>query len=97
MGKGSGVAVSCGVDCRHSLDPELLWLWYRPAAVAPIRPLAWELLVATKCSPKKTKTKTKTKTKKRQRRDRFALFFAGVETSIFCPWILVFLVFGTLY
>ena len=21
----------------------LLWLWYRPAAVAPIRPLAWEL------------------------------------------------------
>ena len=24
-------------------DPVLLWLWCRPAAVAPIRPLAWEL------------------------------------------------------
>ena len=23
-------------------DPELLWLWCRPAAIAPIRPLAWE-------------------------------------------------------
>ena len=23
-------------------DPALLWLWGRPAAVAPIRPLAWE-------------------------------------------------------
>ena len=23
-------------------DPALLWLWHRPAAVAPIRPLAWE-------------------------------------------------------
>ena len=34
--------MSCGVGRRHSLDPELLWLWYRPAAVAPIGPLAWE-------------------------------------------------------
>ena len=32
-----------GVGCRRSLDPVLLWLWYRPAAVAPVRPLAWEL------------------------------------------------------
>ena len=23
-------------------DPALLWLWYRPVAVALIRPLAWE-------------------------------------------------------
>ena len=23
-------------------DPALLWLWHRPAATAPIRPLAWE-------------------------------------------------------
>ena len=36
------VAVSCGVGCRHGSDPELLWLWCRPAAIAPIRPLAWE-------------------------------------------------------
>ena len=24
------------------LDPELLWLWCRPVATAPIQPLAWE-------------------------------------------------------
>ena len=30
--------------CRQGLDPELLWLWWhRPAAAAPVRPLAWEL------------------------------------------------------
>ena len=33
--------MSCGVGCRHSLDPVLLWLWCRLAAAAPIRPLAW--------------------------------------------------------
>ena len=31
-----------GVGRRHSLDPALLWLWYRPAATAPICSLAWE-------------------------------------------------------
>ena len=34
--------MSCGVGCRRGLDPELLWLWHRLAATAPIRPLAWE-------------------------------------------------------
>ena len=34
--------MSCGVGRRHGLDPELLWLWYRPAAAVLIRPLAWE-------------------------------------------------------
>ena len=38
--KGSGVAVSCGVDCPHGLDLVLLWLWYRLVATAPIQPLA---------------------------------------------------------
>ena len=41
VGGGSGVAVSCGVGRRHGLDPVLLWLWWRPAAVALIGPLAW--------------------------------------------------------
>ena len=42
--KGSiSVAMSCGVGCRHGSDLALLWLWRRPAAVAPIQPLAWEL------------------------------------------------------
>ena len=35
-------AVSCGVGCRCSSDSALLWQWHRMAAVAPIRPLAWE-------------------------------------------------------
>ena len=34
--------MSCGVACRRGSDPELLWLWCRPAATAPIQPLAWE-------------------------------------------------------
>ena len=34
--------MSCGVDHRYSLDPVLLWLRRRPAAVAQIGPLAWE-------------------------------------------------------
>ena len=39
--------MSCGVGCRHGSDPKLLWLWCRPVATAPIRPLAWELPYAT--------------------------------------------------
>ena len=38
-----GLAMSCGIGCRHDSDPKLLWLWYRPAAIALIRLLAWEL------------------------------------------------------
>ena len=30
------------VGHRRSLDSMLLWLWCRPAATAPIEPLAWE-------------------------------------------------------
>ena len=37
-----GVAVSCDVGRRRGSDPALLWLWRRPVATAPIRPLAWE-------------------------------------------------------
>ena len=34
--------MNCGVGHRHGLDPMLLWLWCRLAAVSPIRALAWE-------------------------------------------------------
>ena len=33
--------MSCGVGHSRGSDPELLWLWYRLAATAPIGPLAW--------------------------------------------------------
>ena len=46
MRLGSGVAVSCGVDRRCSLDLVLPWLWRRPAATALIGLLAWEPLYA---------------------------------------------------
>lgn len=35
--------MSCGIGCRWNLDLVLLWLWCRPAVVAPIQTLAWEL------------------------------------------------------
>jgi len=34
--------MSCGAGHRRGSDPELLWLWCRPVAAAPIQPLAWE-------------------------------------------------------
>ena len=37
-----GIAVSCGVGGRCSLDLALLWLWHRQAAIGPVLPLAWE-------------------------------------------------------
>ena len=42
----SGLGIQCCRElwCRSQvqLGSELLWLWRRPAATAPIRPLAWE-------------------------------------------------------
>ena len=55
------LAISCGVGCRYSSDLALLWLWPRPAAVAPIQPLAWELPYAAGAALKRQKTKNKTK------------------------------------
>ena len=52
--------MSCGVSCRHGSDPELLWLWHRPAATAPIGTLAWEPPYAMGAALKK-RTKRQTK------------------------------------
>ena len=61
VGQGLGVAVSCGVGHRRSSDLVLLWLWHRPAAVARIQPLAWDLPYATGAALKKKKKKEKKK------------------------------------
>lgn len=58
MGKGSGIAMSWGIGHRCGLDPALLWLWRRPAPVAPIRPLAWELQYAMSAALKQTNKQT---------------------------------------
>ena len=42
-------------------DPAWLWLWHRPVAIAPIRPLAWEPPYATGAALKDKKTKKKKK------------------------------------
>ena len=47
--------MSCGVGQRQSSDPTLLWLWCRPAALAPIQPLAWELPYAMSVALKRKK------------------------------------------
>ena len=47
VGRELGTVVSCGVVHRCGLDPELLWLWRRLAALALIWLLAWELPCAT--------------------------------------------------
>ena len=57
MGQGSSVAMNYGIGCRCGSDPELLWLWYRLAAIALIRFLAWELPCAAGAGPKKQKKK----------------------------------------
>ena len=55
VGQGSGIAMSCGVGCKCHLDPALLWLWCRLAAVAPIHLLAWELPYAAGAALKRKK------------------------------------------
>ena len=49
--------MSCGVSRRHGSDLALLWLWCRPVAVTPIRPLAWEPPYAMGAALKRQKKK----------------------------------------
>ena len=67
--------MSCGVGCRRGSDPELLWLWPRPEATAPIRPLAWELPCAAGVALKGQKTKRKKKENIRNILSFFCIFF----------------------
>ena len=48
----------------------LLWLWYRPAATAPIRPLAWEPPYAVSAALKGQKTEKKGGKKKKKKKER---------------------------
>ena len=49
----------CELWCRSQtlLGSVLLWLWCRPAPIAPIGPLAWELLYARDMALKRQKKK----------------------------------------
>ena len=59
MGRGSCIAVSCGVGHRCGLDLALLWLWCRLAAATLIQSLAWELPYASGVALKKKEKKIK--------------------------------------
>ena len=48
-----------GLAAQWVKDPELLWLWCRPAAIAPIQPLAWEPPYATAEALERQKPKKK--------------------------------------
>ena len=53
--------MSYGVVRRWGSYLVLLWLWCRPAAIAPIGPLAWEPPYAASVALKKKKEKKKEK------------------------------------
>ena len=56
--------MSCGVGHRRGSDPALLWLWYRPAAIALIQPLAWGPPYAEGAALKRPKKKKKNQTRR---------------------------------
>ena len=57
MGEGCAIAMSCGVGHRAALSLVILLLKCRPAAVAPIGPLAWELPYVTGAALKRNRKK----------------------------------------
>ena len=57
--------MSCGVGHREGWDPELLWLWCRLAAAAPIQLVAWELPYASGAALKSKKEGRKERKKGR--------------------------------
>ena len=58
---------------RHSSDPALLWLWYRPVATALTQPL--ETPHTTGATLKRQKTKKKKKKKKKPRKKNHELAY----------------------
>ena len=60
--------MSYGVGHRCDSDPVLLWLWHRPAAVAPVGPLAWEPPYAMCAALKRQKDKNKNKNKNKKKK-----------------------------
>ena len=63
--------MSCGIgfrNCSVGWDRMLLWVWHRPAALALIRPLAWELTDTVGETLKNVKKKKKKKEKKKKKK-----------------------------
>ena len=58
-----------GMGHRSSLDPGLLWLWFRPGAVALIQPLAWELPCAALAALRKKERKKEKAVRQKERKE----------------------------
>ena len=71
--------MSCGIGGRCSSDPELLWLWCRPASTALFGPLAWEPPYAVGAALEKTKKGQKKNFSKQPG------VGIGIPTWLFCP------------
>ena len=71
--------MSCCVVLRHGSVLVLLWLWCRPAAAAPIRPLAWEPPYAVGAAFKRQKKKKKSEGIRKNLQDWFVL--DGLDNS----------------
>ena len=63
VGYGSGIEARCGIGHRSIVDLVLLWLWCRPAAADPNRPLTWELPYPASKALKKKKKSEQTREK----------------------------------
>ena len=57
VGWESSIVVSCDVDWRCSLNPVLLWLWYRPLAVSSNSTPGLGTSICHRCGPKKENKK----------------------------------------
>ena len=55
--KDHGIAVSCGVGCRRSSDPALLWLWRGPAYSSNSTPSLGTSICRGSCPRSSKKTK----------------------------------------
>ena len=63
-----------------SSSPVLLWLWCRPAAIAAIRPLAWEQPYAMGVALKRKREKKKESERKEKKSHR-----STMRGTVVCP------------
>ena len=75
--------MSCGVGRRSGSHPELLWLWQRPVATAPIGLLAWEPPYTVGAGQEMAKRQTNKQTNKTQVRTSLCSA-TGSATSLQC-------------
>ena len=73
--------MSCGAGHSCISDLALLWLWHRPTATAPIRPLTWEPPCATSMALK-SKEKKKKKKKRYHTLSLLGPFFPSTQYNI---------------